>query len=150
MPDGPPQSGGQSFHLSNKCNAGSVFTWRWLGRGPVPALGHDSAAKGIIDRRNLCAPITCNALGSLRWQDAALLVIMIGAGQMKRQALGLGQRVCCDARQIIQLRIEIGHRDLNGAIIAGQDLWREVRLGALFPRTNALWVKVLKAGDISN
>jgi hypothetical protein len=111
------------FKLSKSGDGGPAGSRRRQGRGPVAALGHDSHRDGVIKGPNLCAPNAGNTFWTLGSDDNAF----IGSGQMERHALGLGEWIGCEFREIIQLGVEVSHIDWQGCAVR---LWLRRELDA--------------------
>ena len=70
---------------------------------------------------------------------------MAGAGQMESQALGLCDWISRDPREKIELRIELGHVDLDGCVVALRVV--SLKLGAVtaLPRGGFVSIKPFEA-----
>ena len=128
--------------MSKSGDGGPVRARGLEGRGPVATLGDDGSGHGVKGGANLRAPSARNTRRPLGSHDDPLL----GAGQMERQALGLGNWVGRDPREKIELRIELGHVDIDGCAVALRVVSRKLGAIALEPRASFGSVKPFETG----
>ena len=119
---------------------GSWLLARWR---PVAALRDDGRGHGVKGGSNLRPPSSRNTRRPLRSHDDPLML----ASKMEGQALGLGNWVGCDPREKIELRIELGHVDLDGCVVRLFVL-QGIELGAITfePRADFGSVKPFETG----
>ena len=127
--------------MSKSGDGGPVRARGLEGRGPVATLGDDGSGHGVKGGANLRPPSSRNARRPFRSHNDALL----GTGEMESQALGFGDGVSRDPREKIELRIELGHVDIDGGAVALRVV--SLKLGAVTiqPRGGFVSIKPFKA-----
>ena len=112
---------------------------RWR---PIATLRDDGGGHGVKGGANLRPPSSRNTRRPFRSHNDALL----GTGEMESQALGFGDGVSCDPREKIELRIELGHVDLDGCVMRLPLISLQLGAITLEPRADFGSVKPFETG----